>query len=177
MLVLLYCFRVRFSGYYKEGVRVKMKSLIKLQKLVFFTIFFSLFLVSFSANAFSSNLVEEYPNASIDWGKNQIVAIGFGVGGFNSVDPFKSSYEAAMKNAKERMISVIMMLKDNRGVSLKQFLSNPQNMNKLNAWIENLDAKVLKYSDNSVKVILTGTLQDKPDSLENALGVELQSPN
>lgn len=154
-----------------------MKSLIKLQQLVFVTIFLSIFLIPLSTSAFSANLVEEYPNASIDWGKNQIVAIGFGVGGFTSSDPFKSSYDAAMKNAKERMISVVMLLKDSRGVSLKQFLSNPQNMDKLNAWIENLDAKILKYSDNSVKVILTGTLQDKPDSLENTLGVELQSPN
>lgn len=154
-----------------------MKSLIKLQQLVFVTIFLSIFLIPLSTSAFSANLVEEYPNASIDWGKNQIVAIGFGVGGFTSSDPFKSSYDAAMKNAKERMISVVMLLKDNRGVSLKQLLSNPKNMDKLNTWIENLDAKVLKYSDNSVKVILTGTLQDKPDSLENTLGVELQSPN
>ncbi|AEE13710.1 hypothetical protein Thena_0058 [Thermodesulfobium narugense DSM 14796] len=154
-----------------------MKELTNLKYLLIITALILLSVISFSTDAFSSNLVEEYPNASIDWGKNQITAIGFGVGGFNSADPFKSSYEAAMKNAKERMISVIMMLKDSRGVSLKQFLSNPENMNKLKAWIETLDTKVLKYSDNSVKVILTGTLKDEPNSLEKALGVELQSPN
>ncbi|HEM55498.1 MAG TPA: hypothetical protein ENO30_01910 [Thermodesulfobium narugense] len=154
-----------------------MKKLIILKCFFVITALILLSMTSFSQDAFSSNLVEEYPNASVDWGKNQITAIGFGVGGFNSTDPFKSSYEAAMNNAKERMISVVMMLKDSKGVSLKHFLSNPENMNKLKAWIETLDIKVLKYSDNSVKVILTGILKDEPDSLEKALGVELQSPN
>jgi|GEM_PF-5954988 len=157
-----------------------MKRHIKLRQPCCYIIFLSLlilFLFSFSNYAFSSDLIEEYPNASIDWGKNQISAVGFGVGGFNSANPFESSYQAAMKNAKDRMISVIMMLKGTKGVSLRELLSNPENMSKLNAWIETLNVKVLKYSDNSVKVILTGTLKDAPDSLEKALGVELQSPN